>query len=87
MIRREHLRVQREKEKIEKEEEIRYLHAKKLEEEHIKRQKAEEMIRLLENEEKDLIHRLRRTQQLQQDVSKISNSFFVQLIDLFLFFN
>lgn len=67
--RKEQIRLQREQERIEKENEIRRKHLEKLEEEARKRREAEEMIRLLENEEKDLINRLRRTQQMQQDVS------------------
>ena len=56
-----------------------------MEEENERRKEAEDMILLLENEEKELIERLKRSQDLQQKVKlfNIVNSlFFVILIDV-----
>lgn len=67
--RKEIIRQQKEKERMEHERHLGAMQAKKVEDEARKRKEAEDMIRLLEEEEQKLIHRLRRTQNLQQEVS------------------
>lgn len=65
--RKEQIRQQKEKERMEHERRLGAMQAKKIEAEARKRKEAEDMIRLLEDEEQKLIHRLRRTQNLQQE--------------------
>lgn len=65
--RKELIRQQKEKERMEHERRLGAMQAKKIEAEARKRKEAEDMIRLLEDEEQKLIHRLRRTQNLQQE--------------------
>jgi hypothetical protein len=67
-LRKEQIRIQKEQEKELRELQRRQAHSKKLEEENRKRKEAEEMIKLLENEERELVNRLRRTQAMQQEV-------------------
>ena len=50
------------------------LYQQRMEEENQRRREAEEMILLLENEEKDLILRLKRSQDLQQQVLFLQQS-------------
>jgi len=61
------------------------LYLQRMEEENQRRREAEEMILLLENEEKDLILRLKRSQDLQQQVLQLScGNSLMDLIRLFL---
>ena len=64
--RRDALRLQKERERLQKEHTAQQEYAKRMAEEAKKRADAENLIELLEQEEKDLIDRLRRTQRLQQ---------------------
>lgn len=66
------MRMKREREKREKEMVLQRQHVEKVEAEFHKKKAAEDMIALLEREEKEMIERLKRTQSLQQDVSRIS---------------
>eukprot|EP01035_Chromulina_nebulosa_P025704 gene25704-33566_t len=66
--RQEYLKVQRDRERMEREQRAQQLYQQRMEEENQRRREAEEMILLLENEEKDLILRLKRSQDLQQQV-------------------
>jgi|LauGreSBDMM110SN_4_FD.fasta_scaffold21300_1 hypothetical protein len=68
---RENLRLIREKEKIEREKKIRLEYVSKLEDENKKRQEAHNLIELLENEERELINRLKRTNELQKTAYNI----------------
>ncbi len=67
--RREALRQQKEMERQEREQRAQALYIKKMEDEARRKKEAEDMIRMLEEEEKNLISRLRRTQQMQEEVS------------------
>lgn len=60
--------MQRMREREEKERKAEEMYQQKMREEAQRKKEAEEMILLLENEEKELILRLRKTQELQQDV-------------------
>jgi len=65
--RKDQIRMQRERERIEKEKQAQEEYYKKVEEEARKRKEAENLIAVLEKEEKELIERIKRTQRLQQD--------------------
>lgn len=69
--RREFLRVQREQEKIEREQQIKYQHQLRLEEELRKKQEAEEMIDLLAREELELRKRIKRTESMQVEAYSV----------------
>lgn len=60
--------MQREKERCEREQQVQLLYQSKMVEEARRKKEAEDMILMLENEEKDLIRRLKRTQDMQQQV-------------------
>ena len=59
----------RERQRLEKERQAQILYMKKIEEETQRKKDAQEMIGMLEYEEKQLISRLRQTQYLQEKVS------------------
>lgn len=60
--------MQREQERIEKEEHARMQHQMRLDEELKKKQEAEEMIQLLAREELELRKRIKRTEYMQAEV-------------------
>ncbi len=68
---RENLKLMKEKEKTERDKKIRSEYVSKLEEENKKRQEAYNLIELLENEERELITRLKRTNELQKTAYNI----------------
>lgn len=70
------MRLQRLKEREEKERLAEEAYQRKMKEEAQRKKEAEEMILLLENEEKELILRLRKTQEMQQEVSDLFLSIF-----------
>lgn len=78
-FRREAVRLQRQREREEKERKAEEAYQLKIREEAQRKKEAEEMILLLENEEKELILRLRKTQELQQEVRgyKVLNSLLI----------
>lgn len=65
--RKDQIRMQRERERIEKEKQAQEEYYKRVEEEARKRKEAENLIAVLEREEKELIERIRKTQKLQHD--------------------
>lgn len=71
LSRRNSARMKREQDKQEKELQAQKEFQVKLEEEFRRRNDAQELLRRLELEEADMIHRLRRTQELQKEVSMI----------------
>lgn len=71
--RQEQLKAQRDRERFEREQRANQLYQQKMEEENQRRKEAEDMILLLENEEKELIQRLKRSQELQQQVITLSH--------------
>jgi hypothetical protein len=70
MLRRDEARRRRNLEKAQKESFAQQEYARKIAEESERRRQAEGVIDLLEKEEKDLIERLKKTQQMQQKVVK-----------------
>jgi hypothetical protein len=64
--RREESLKKREAERLRKEEEARVIYLRKQEEENRRTMEAERMIAQLEREERELIERLKRTQEMQQ---------------------
>jgi hypothetical protein len=67
IYRKDLLRQQRDKEREDHERKLQFQALQKLDEQERKRKEAEDMILLLEEEEQKLIHRLRKTQNLQQE--------------------
>lgn len=65
--RKDQIRMQRERERIEKEKQAHEEYCKRIEEEANKRKEAENLIAVLEREEKELIDRIKKTQKLQAD--------------------
>jgi tRNA uridine 5-carbamoylmethylation protein Kti12 len=76
------LRIQRERERIEREHTAQVEYARKIAEENAKKTQAEKLISDLEREERELIERLRRAQELQQQVGLAP--YFTILSDLLL---
>ena len=68
---RDNVKLMKEKEKTEREKKIRSEYVSKLEEENKKRREAHNLIELLENEERELINRLKRTNELQKTAYNI----------------
>lgn len=64
--RRDALRIQRERERMEKEHAAQVEYARRIAEETKRKEEAESLIELLEREERELIERLKKTQKLQQ---------------------
>lgn len=64
------LQNRRESERSEKERQAQAIYLQRMTEEAQRKRDAEEMIALLEKEERDLINRLKKTQELQERVSE-----------------
>ena len=64
------MRLQREKEREERERNVLNEYESRIETEHRKKAEAEDTIDRMEREERDLIDRLKKTQELQQQVSQ-----------------
>lgn len=79
ICRKESLRRRREREQREHERQLAEKAAQKVEEEARKRREAEDMIRLLEEEEQKLVSRLQRTQSMQREVRQLFSILRLQL--------
>jgi hypothetical protein len=71
VCRKEALRVHRERERMEKEHAAQVEYARRIAEESKRKDEAENLIELLEREERELIERLKKTQKLQQHVRTV----------------
>lgn len=65
------MRLQRDKERVERERNVLNEYEFRIETEHRKKAEAEDIIDKMEREERDLIDRLKKTQELQQQVRHI----------------
>ena len=78
------MRLQREKEREDRERSILNEYESRIEMEHRKKAEAEDTIDIMEREERDLIDRLKKTQELQQQVKQILKYLFVSVKPIFI---